>query len=238
MPQVLTDRATILCPHLAAGSIPAPTAPLWDAEGGTVLVEGDTGVLSCPFTVPCVGFTLRSMGLNATRIQNRRVILVTDFQQTFTGLPLTLAEQHHVVDDSTPAPLPAGQPTPPLTPAMLDSVIPLFSAVPPAGAFVRATQLPPTVVFVFTLSTSFPLQWMLTFIDGIALTSADVTNGGLPGPIVAPAGGAWTSPVLAVTVTLSTAFLNTLPVGTHYFYMTGVSQRGLNNYAQTQLAVS
>ncbi len=238
MPQVLTDKATIVCPHFAMGSIPAPTAPLCDAEGGTVLVEGDTGVISCPFSVPCAGFTLKSMGLNATRIRDRRVILVTDFQQTSTGLPLTLAEHHHVVDDSTPAPLPTGQAAPPLTPAMLDLVPPVISGVPLAGVFAHATQLPPTVVFVFTLSTPFPRQWLLTFINGTALTSADVTNGGVPGPTVVPAGGGWSSPVLVVTVTLTTAFLNALPVGTHYFYMTGVSQRGLSSFARTTLAVS
>jgi len=43
---------------------------------------------------------------------------------------------------------------------------------------------------------------------------------------------------MVVTVTLSTAFLNTLPVGTHSFYLTGVSQRGLSSFAQAQLVVS
>ena len=65
---------------------------------------------------PCTGYQLRSMGLNATQIKGERVILATDFNQTCTGLPLTMIETHQIIDNSTPAPIPDGQPAPPLPP--------------------------------------------------------------------------------------------------------------------------
>src|SRR4051812_38025428 len=77
MPQVLTANATVLCPHGGNGtSTPsATTAPRCFVRGGQVLVENDTGVLACPnVPVPCVGYTLRSMGLNSSRIAGRRIL--------------------------------------------------------------------------------------------------------------------------------------------------------------------
>ena len=55
MPQVLTTNALILCPHGGKG-VTAPTDPKWSVNGGTVALEGDPGVITCPFLpLPCVG---------------------------------------------------------------------------------------------------------------------------------------------------------------------------------------
>ena len=71
MPKVLTANATITCPHGGVGtSIPVPPR-LATVNGGEILLDGDQGTLSCAFTVPCVGYALRSMGLNAAAIQGR-----------------------------------------------------------------------------------------------------------------------------------------------------------------------
>src|SRR2546423_13209144 len=115
MPQVMTTNATVVCPHGGVGQS-TPTSPKWRVEGGLVLRENDPGVLSCNFLPPCVGYQLRSMGLNASKLDGAHVILVTDFNQTFTGLPLKISEVHHTIDNSTPAPIPVGQEAPPLAP--------------------------------------------------------------------------------------------------------------------------
>lgn len=234
MPQLLTTNATILCPHTGRGSVPAPLAPLASVSGGTVLVEGDTGTITgCLLvTQPCVSFTLQSMGLNATTIDSRKAILVTDFQKTSTFLPLFLTETHPGIDDSTPASLPPGQAAPPLSPELLDIVPPVIVAAPTAGVFSLTTQLPPVVVFVFTLSAAFPMQWLLAHVSSTG--AEDITSGGTPGPTVIPSGGAWSTPVLTVVVTLTSAYLNSLAPGLHYFYMTGVTKRGI---AQTTAAI-
>src|SRR5712691_5955792 len=124
MPQVLTTNGLIFCPHGGKG-ISTPLHPKWQINGGTVLVEGDTGILLCPFLLcPCVGYTLKSMGLNATEIDGQKVILVTDFNESKTGLPLVMADFHQTFDQSTPAPVPAGQAAPPPSAAMADFVTP------------------------------------------------------------------------------------------------------------------
>jgi len=84
MPQVLTTNAMILCPHGGKGTS-VPTDPKWTVNGGVVLLDGDAGTLTCPFILPCVGYPLRSMGLNATVIDGRKVMLVTDFTPSITA---------------------------------------------------------------------------------------------------------------------------------------------------------
>jgi hypothetical protein len=177
------------------------------------------------------------MGLNATTVNGRKVILVTDFQQSFTGLPLTIVETHTTIDNSTPAPIPPKQNAPPLSSAMADDTAPVVLAVPPVASFVTSTMQPATVPITFTLSHPYPLQWILTLINGTVGTNANVTNG-LPGLAVTPAGGAWSTPSLTVTATMTAAFMAALSPGTHYLYMTGVSQRGLSSHAQTTITVS
>ena len=227
MPQLLTTNAQIKCLHGGDGSVASPLAPLATVNGGTVLVEGDTGTIAgCALVQrPCVSFTLRSMNYNATTIDGRRAILVTDFQQTSTFLPLILAETHQAFDDSTTAPLTAGSPAPPLSVALLDVTPPVVTVAPPALTFTHSTQLPPSAVFVFALSSPFPKQWMLTHVSASA--AEDLTSGGVPGPSVAPAGGNWASPMMTVVVTLDTAYLNSLSSGVHQFYLTAVSERGI-----------
>ncbi len=252
MPQVLTTNAIIMCPHGGKGTT-IPTAPLWKVNGGYVLVEGDTGTLACPFVLcPCVGYTLRSMGLNATTINGRKVILVTDFNQTFTGLPLIMTEFHQTFDNTTPAPLPqpppppatggigGGQPTStqeaaPPSPDMADESKPTVLAVPPVLAFNSTTMMPAVLNVTFTLATPFPLQWNLMLIDGMKKLSIDATNGLPPGLIVAPPGG---MPTPTVSVTLTAVFMAALGPGMHHLFMTAVSRRGVPGFAETILTVT
>lgn len=236
-PRVLTTGATITCPHGGVGTT-VPTSMAWTVGGMNVVRANDTGTLTCPFIVPCVGYTLRSMGLNATQLEGQQVVLETDFQQSQTGLPLQIADTHTTIDDSTPAPLPPpGQDPPPGDPALLDLLPPVVVAAPPAGAFSVTTSMPATLPFTFTLNSAFPLSWSLVLLNTVALTSVPLT-GGAPGAVVVPSGGQWSTPSLTVTATLSAAFMTALGPGPHDLYMTGVSQRGMSAHARATLTVS
>jgi hypothetical protein len=238
MPRVLTTKAVIKCPHGGLGTT-TPSRRLWQVNGEYVLVEGDVGQLSCPFLYhPCGGYRLRSMGLNATRIEGQKVILVTDFNQSFTGLPLVMSEAHTTIDDSTPAPLPAGGPAPPLSPALLDLVPPVVTGVMPVSQFSLSTSQPATLTATFTLTSAFPLKWVLTRIsEPLPGSDEDLTSGRPPGATVAPAGGGWDASPLTVTLTLTAAYMAALGAGRHHFFMTGVSQRGLSGNIETVLNV-
>lgn len=235
MPKVLTTSATITCPHGGTGTT-TPSTPYVDAQG-TVTCEGDVGVLSCVFTMPCVGYTLKSMGLNATTIAGKKVILSTDLQQSQTGLPLSIVETTTLVDDSTPSPLPDGASSAPLAPELLDVAPPVIAGVPPSVPFVTSTMQPASAPVTFTLNSAFPLSWTLTLLNVTSMQSIDVTNG-MPGLVVAPAGGSWPSPSLTVVATMTAAFLAALGPGTHYLYMSGVSKRGMSSTFQVTLVVS
>ncbi len=238
MPQVLTTNAVILCPHGGKGTS-IPSMPLWSINGGFALLEGDTGTLACPFILcPCMGYTLKSMGLNAITVNGRKVILATDFNQTLTGLPLIITETHQTFDNTTPAPLPPGQPAPPPSPEMADTSKPIVLPIPPVLAFNSTTMLPPVVPLTFNLSSPFPLKWILTLLNGVAKYNIDLTNGLPPGAIVAPAGGQWATPNLTISVTLTAAYMAALGPGTHHFVMTGVNQRGLSGFAESILTVT
>jgi len=236
MPQVLTTNAVILCPHGGKGTT-TPGVPKWQINGGYVAVEGDTGVLSCSFALlPCAGYQLRSMGLNATQIDGRKVILATDFNQSFTGLPLFMTEFHQTFDESTPAPIPTGQPPPPPTDEMADLSRPVVA--PPLQTIpfsISTTPVP--VVATFNLTAPHPLQWMLTLINTTLKYHQDLTNG-VPGATVIPSGGQWNTPSLTVTVTMTPPFVQGLTVGTHHLFLTGISRRGLSDYAEAVVEVS
>jgi hypothetical protein len=235
MPLVLTTNAVILCPHAGPGTT-IPTSPKWTVNGGFVAADGDSGTLACPFLIyPCVGYTLQSMGLNATKIDGKNAILVTDFNQSFTGLPLTMQDFHQTSDNSTPAPVPTGQSAPPPTPALADLVAPVVTAIPPAVPFSISTPTP--VAFSFTLASDHPLKWMLTLINGPNVTHVDLTNGA-PGATVTPSGGNWTTPSLTIAVTMLPAFVAALSIGTSQLFLTGVSQRGLSGYGMGAIIVS
>ena len=237
MPQVLTTNALIMCPHGGQGpSIPAND--MWSVSGGTVLLQNDMGVIKgCLSAYQCGGYQLRSMGLNATKVDGRKVILVTDFNQTLTGLPLMMPESHTTVDNSTPAPLEAGEPVPPLSPPMLDVIPPVINATPTTLAFTITSNNPPVNVITFTLSGAFPLKWILTRQSLTQGTHEDLTKG-LPSLAdVLPSGGGWNTPFLTVTLTMTATYMAGLRSGTHEFYMTGVSQRGLSGYQKAVLAV-
>src|SRR5882724_892639 len=170
MPQILTTNATITCPHGGTGST-TPSTEKWQIDGGNVCVERDVGTLTCPY---CVSYTLQSMGLNATEIDGRKVILVTDFNKSVTGLPLVMLEKHPVIDQSTPTPIPAGQQAPPPSEEMADLVAPVVVGVPPSFPFkITPPRTPVPVVIAFTLSATHPLQWLATLIQ--------IPLGGAPG---------------------------------------------------------
>lgn len=236
MPQVMTTNAVVMCPHGGVGTT-TPASLKWSVNGGLAVREGDTGTLSCVFVPPCTGYTLRSMGLNSTKIDGVAVILATDFNQSLTGMPLTITETHTTIDDSTPASIPAGDTAPPLAPELIDVTAPVVMPVPPAAAFNSVTMLPATLPIAFTLNHPFPLQWVLTRLSEPTSLNEDLTNGGA-GATPVPAGGAWNADGLVVTLTLSAAYMAALGVGLHHFYMTAVSKRGISGYVESILTVS
>lgn len=236
MPQLLTTNAIITCPHGGLGTS-YPTSRKWQINGGLVCAEGDSGLLACPFLIyPCVGYTLKSMGLNATTIDGRKAMLVTDFNQSVTGLPLLMVETHPVLDQSVPAFIPPGQTAPPLSPEMSDLISPIVTG--PPAPFPYVIHAPAPVVIAFNLATDHPLKWILTLINDTPGGSIDLTNG-IPGAVtVAPTGGTWSSPVTTVTVTLTPPFPGNLGIGTKELFLTGVSRRGLSGHGKATIMVS
>ena len=237
MPQLMTTNAIVTCPHGGKGTS-IPSSLKWSIQGGFVLREGDTGVLSCVSVPPCATYVLKSMHLNATVIDGVPAILATDFNQTLTGLPLTIVETHTTFDNSTPAPVPAGSDAPPLSPELLDTTPPVVVPLLPAAAFSSTTMMPVTLPLVFMLTSPFPLMWTLTRVSEPSGSYADLTNGDPTGAAVVPAGGDWTTPVLTVTLTMSAAYMASLGIGTHRFYLTAVNKRGLSASDKSALAVS
>lgn len=206
-----------------------------------MLAEGDSGTLSCINIVPCVGYTLKSMGLNSSFIGSRRVILVTDFNQSITGLPLQMIENHKMYDESSPAPVLAGQSAPPPSPAMIDFVPPIVSVAPPTISFSQMNQMPLSAVITFNLMSPNPLQWILTLINDAQVKNQDLTNGMPPDVVVTPSGGAWNSPALTVVVTMTAAFLNSLAApgqSPSHLYLTAVSKRGLSAKQSADITVT
>ena len=238
MPRVLTTNAIIQCPHGGLGTS-IPTNPIFEVEGGVVLMHGDTGTLACPFVLyPCVGYTLQSMNLNSTKLGTRNVMLETDFITSYTGLPLTVSEFHNTIDNSTPAPLPAGAPAPPLPPELADTSKPTVQAVPTSVSFNSTSMSPATASVVFTLFALHPLEWMMMLINGAIGQDVDVTAGIPPGLTLAPSGGGWSSSALTVTATLTALFMSGLGVGEHHLFLTGISERGLSGYSDVTISVS
>jgi hypothetical protein len=241
MPQVLTTNALILCPHSGVGTS-VPTDPKWTVNGGVVLLDNDRGTLAgCRFLLPCIGYQLRSMKLNATQLDGRQVMLVTDFTVSVTGFPLTITESHRTFDNSTPAPIPPGT-TPPAVPPELQEVDePIVAAAPASLVFSKSgfggSGQPESLTMTFGLQSQFPRAWLLSMLSIPDATRTDITNGGPPGIEVSPAGGAWPDPALTVVVTLLGAFMATLPLGKHYFVLTAVNFRGKSRHAQVELSV-
>jgi hypothetical protein len=227
MPNIMTTKATVNCIHAGPG-VTTPSSLHWNSEGGFVLVEGDRGVLTCPSPVNCKGYTLHSMGLNATNLDGKEVILITDFNLTDTGLPLLMSESNNLIDNSTPGGI---------TPAVLDSTVPIVTPTPPVGTFNSTTQQPANLTFTFSLTAIFPLRWVLTLISDPSGTNMDLTSGA-PGATVDPSGGAWSSPSQLVTLTLTLAFLNTLAPGAHHFYLIAANQRGSSGFNLCTLTVT
>jgi hypothetical protein len=172
------------------------------------------------------------MGLNATQVDGRKVILVSDFNQSFTGLPLMMTDFHQTIDNSTPAPIPPCEDAPPLPQELADSMKPVVTGIPPILAFNSTTSLPPAAAVTFNLFSNFPLQWILILIKaGPVPGSSDITNGDpSAGLTVLPAGGEWNTTNLTVTMTMTATYMASLGIGTHDFFMTGINQRGLSGF--------
>ena len=125
-----------------------------------------------------------------------------------------------------------------MSPELLDAVPPVVVPLPPAAPFAIAIPVP-SIFITFTLTTAFPAQWILKrFSEPPNGTHADLTNGDPAGAVVTPAGGAWDTPTLVVTLTLSAAYLSSLGIGLHHFYMSGVSRRGLSSVQECVITVS
>ncbi|HEX2094971.1 MAG TPA: hypothetical protein VHG28_21400, partial [Longimicrobiaceae bacterium] len=129
-----------------------------------------------------------------------------------------------------------------LPPELLDMNPPVVTlAGPPVLAFDSTTQLPPTLPVVFTLASDHPRAWQLILINPVLGQSVELTDGTTPGAVVVPAGGGWSTPTLTVSLTLSALFMTALGKTTtspHEFYLTGISQRGLQSYAVLKLTVT
>jgi len=239
-PKVLTTNGVVICPHGNFGKSQS-TDPTWSINGGVVLVENDRGKfpLPCASLIQCNGYTLRSMGLNATQIKGKKVILVTDFNQTDNGLPLTMTETHHVIDQTTPAPIPDGQGAPPLPPAMADETKPNVSVVPAAPFnFSLGSGLPAALAATFTLTSEFPLKWILTLIHDPGEPVDHLNDAQPAGLTLTPSDSAWDSSPLTITLNLTAAYMGTLLPGAHRFFMTGVTQRGLSKFVELDLTIS
>src|SRR5262249_55070754 len=111
-------------------------------------------------------------------------------------------------------------------------------AAPPAGAFSSTTMMPPTLPITFTLGAAFPSRWNLVRLSEPMNSHEDLTNGLPPNATVVPSGGDWSTPTLMVTLTLAATYIASLGVGTHHFYLTGSTQRGISKYAEFILTVS
>jgi hypothetical protein len=239
MPKVLTTNAQITCPHSGQGtSTPAGSVPV--QAGGRVLTDGDQGTIaSCTNQVLCVSYRLTSLGLNSMYVGGKRVMLVTDFVQSNTGYPLTVTDSHQVFDHTVPVKLTPGT-TPVTPPELREDDHPTVTVAPPTLPFSQSgfanSGSPASLPYVFTLSSQFPRRWTL-FRTGPML-SGDIT-GGIPASItVAPSGGAWSTPSLTVSVTVTGTFASTLAIGTHTFVLTAVNHRGLWGMAEAKLTVS
>ena len=245
MPKVITRNAIIQCPHSGIGqSMPSQTAVL--VGGAPVLVDGDTGVIqNClnvpPAGVPCAGYVLRSMNLNAVTVGGHRALIDTDFEQSSTGYPLAIREFHQVEDLSLPVVVPPGR-TFTTPPELQDTDHPTVTALPPVLAFSRIafsnTGTPSSLTITFTLSSQFPNQRRLTMI--VPPNSKDITSSAPLGLTVQPSGGSWTVSPITVTVTLTAIFMMTLPVlpAKVSFVMVGINRRGRSAFAETVLGVS
>jgi hypothetical protein len=238
--RVLTTAATIQCPHGGIGTT-TPASQAWTVNGANVVRAADTGTLTCAYIVPCSGYLLRSMGLNATLLEGLPVILETDVQQSLTGLPLQISDSHTTYDDSTLAPLPppgSGLPPPAPDLALADVAPPVVTVAPPTAPFSVSLQTPQPAVFTFTLVAPFPLSWSLTLLNTVAKVSVPLTDGLPPGAVVAPPGGRWDASPAVVVLTLVGPFMAALGPGTHDLYLTGVTRRGLSAAAHATVVVS
>ena len=115
MPRIMTTNGYRSSALMAALARAFPRCRSGASKAASRCREGDTG--SSDLSVPPPVRRLRSPVDEAQRHDasaESDAILETDFNQTFTGLPLPITEHHHAIDNSTPAPVPNGGEAPPL----------------------------------------------------------------------------------------------------------------------------
>jgi len=242
MPRILTTNATIRCPHSGLGSsIPISQPPKYFIQGGAILLDGDQGmIIGCQNPVLCATYMLRSIQLNAVFVDDRQVMLVTDFVQSNTGFPLTLQETHPAFDNTTPTPLPIGA-EPEIPPELREDDQPQAVITPPQLAFslggFSTSGQPLTLPYVFTLRSQFPRRWTL-WQTGPPAISKEITNGMPPANTVVAPGGEWSRSPLTVSMTITGAYASSLSLGDHSFVLTAINHRGLWAMAEAKLTVT
>src|SRR5260370_8343381 len=99
-----------------------------------------------------------------------------------------------VMDQSTPASIPAGQAAPPLSPELVDLVAPVVSGSPAPFPFkITPPPAPVPVVIPFSLTSDHPLKWVLTLINETQEQHLDLTNG-IPENVTVTPSGAQSTP--------------------------------------------
>jgi hypothetical protein len=162
-------------------------------------------------------------------------MLETDFIQSVTGFPLVVIETHVVHDNTPPPGMSFGESGPP--PQLKTDDKPVVVAAPPVGAFSLTTQMPPTIPFVFTMSSAFPRRWTLWHLTPVGM-KMDITNG-LPGNInVIPPGGQFLGQQMVITVTVMGTYASTMVPGLHTIVCTAVNHRGMSAFAEAKLTIS
>ena len=244
MPKIWTANAKVSCPHGGGGTSQAIPPRLAKISGGEILLDGDQGVFDsppCTNTPPCVGYACRSMGLNATSIQGRPVMLVSDFTQTYTGFPVTVVESHVVDDKTLPGTPPAtGQVIPP---EMQETDTPTVVCVPPSAPVLDRglQQHEPAGDAALHLLALEPVPAEVDALAGRAAGDAARRHRRHPGQVtVVPVGaspdGTWSSPSATVSVTITGTYAATLAPGNHEFVLTAVNRAGLLEVRQGRSA--
>ena len=103
------------------------------------------------------------------------------------------------------------------------------------------TSQPAAVPFTFSLSSQYPLRWMLWHV-GPPAVQLDVTAG-IPGQVtVVPAGaspdGTWSSSSASVVLTITGTYLAAQVPGKHQFVLTAINKRGFSQFAQAEVTVT
>ena len=211
MPKIWTTNAQVSCPHGGGGrSIPVPPRQATIA-GGEILLDGDQGVFDTPpclNTPPCVGLRPRLDGAERDDDPGSQRDARQRLRPDVHRLPahedrVARRRRQDAAGDASgdrgrdPARDAGGRH------ADRSSVVP--PTFPFSIATFGSTSQPATVPFSFSLSSQYPLKWMLWQVGPPAM-QLDVTAG-IPSqvtvlPVGASPDGTWSSPSATVSVTI------------------------------------